>query len=249
MSGRRGLELHRTRALGALFADATALYLRELPAFIAISVAVVVPVELVVSGLGLEQLFSHYDSAPPAGEQALQIAVAYVLTTPLVTAMAAHAMLGIAANRGPTPGRAIAAGLEAFPSLFGAMLLAAAGVALGLLAFLLPGIYLGVRWYLVPQAVVVDGAAGLAALRRSGKLVQGSWWRVLAVGLLSGAAAVVPGVLLQIPFTVAAEAANAQALVLAGAIAAETITTPFVAIVGTLLYFDLRERLRADYRP
>jgi hypothetical protein len=39
--------------------------------------------------------------------------------------------------------------------------------------FILPGVYLAVRWYFVPQAVVIDGARGPAALTRSGQIVRG----------------------------------------------------------------------------
>jgi hypothetical protein len=250
VSARPRVELNRTRDLGALFRDGAGHYLRELPVFLALSAAVVAPVELIVSGIGLEQLSSGYDPSPPAAEQGIQIAVSYLVIVPLVTAMVVHAMLagdrgeGLAAGRAVAAGRSISAGLEAFAPVFAAMLIAGAGVALGLLLFIAPGIYLGVRWYFVPQAVVVDGTRNVGALRRSGELVQGSWWRVLAIGLLAGLAAIVPAALVELPFAAAAESADRDALALLGGIVAETITTPFVAIVATLLYFDLRERRR-----
>src|SRR2546430_16884987 len=68
-------------------------------------------------------------------------------------------------------------GLEAFRPVFGALVIAAAGVVLGLFVFILPGIWLFVRWAFVPQAVVLDGRRGVAALQRSAELVTGSWWR------------------------------------------------------------------------
>ena len=66
-----------------------------------------------------------------------------------------------------------------------AILLAAVGVALGLLLLVIPGIYLAVRWFFVPQAVVVENARGPAALRRSRELTSGTWWRTFGIILLA----------------------------------------------------------------
>ena len=69
------------------------------------------------------------------------------------------------------------------------MLLAALGILLGLL-LIVPGIYLFVRWYFVPQAVVLEGAHGAGALRASGRLVEGAWWRTLGLIVLVNLVAV-----------------------------------------------------------
>ena len=118
--------------------------------------------------------------------------------------------------------------------------MAALGIALGLLALILPGIYLLVRWYFVSQAVVVERLRGVDALRRSGELVQDAWWRTFAIVVLVNVAAAIPGVLILAPLDAAAEAADRQLVSLAGSIAAEILTMPFVALVSTLLFYDLR---------
>ena len=53
------------------------------------------------------------------------------------------------------------------------MVLAALGIALGLI-LIVPGLYLFVRWYFVPQVVVLEGARGTEGLRASGRLHPGS---------------------------------------------------------------------------
>jgi hypothetical protein len=44
------------------------------------------------------------------------------------------------------------------------------------------------------------------------------------------------------PAALLAEAVDLQAVALLGSILAETLTAPFVALVATLLYFDLKAR-------
>jgi hypothetical protein len=122
------------------------------------------------------------------------------------------------------------------------VLIALLGVALGLLALIVPGIYLLVRWSLVIQAVVIDELHGVEALRRSASLVQDSWLRTAGVLLLANLIAFVPAFLILTPLSAAAQAADSQAMVLLGQALAQAIATPFVALVVTLLYYDLRVR-------
>jgi hypothetical protein len=153
-----------------------------------------------------------------------------------------HALLALADGRRPRTGAAITSGLEAFRPIFLAVVISAAGVLLGFIAFVLPGIWLAVRWYFVPQAVVVDGRRGVGALERSAELVKGQWWRVFGVIIFAVIAAGIPGTLIEIPFNLLANSADSSALALLGQIVASAITAPFEALMLTLLYFDLLAR-------
>jgi hypothetical protein len=245
------LELLRTRDLGGLFGTSFTAYLRHFTAFLAIGAAVVIPVQLIVSGIGLGQLTKGYDSTVTAREQIIFAAELYLLISPLVTAMVVHALLAMADGERPRPGAAIMSGLEAFRPVFGAVLLAAAGVVLGLFVFILPGIWLFVRWAFVPQAVVLDGRRGVAALQRSAELVTGSWWRVFGIALFTGIAVAVPAALISFPVDAWAKSADSQAISLVGQMAASVLVTPFQVLMLTLLYFDLlaRHRLPSTVPP
>ncbi len=72
--------------------------------------------------------------------------------------------------------------------------------------------------------------------------MTGSWWRVLAIVILAALAAAVPASLIQIPFDAWAKSADSAALTLAGQIVSSVLTTPFAALLLTLLYFDLLAR-------
>ncbi len=74
-------------------------------------------------------------------------------------------------------------------------------VTLGFLFFIIPGLYLSIRWMFAEMLVVDQGMKPVEALRASSKMTEGEWWKlllfILVVGLLSiiGLAALVVGVL------------------------------------------------------
>lgn len=246
---RQPLELERPRDFSELFNTAIAVYTQNFGTLIAISAAVVIPVNLIVLGLGLEQLFSEYDENPSVAQALIPVLVTSLVTTPLIAAMTVTAMLDLGAGREPSASASIQRGLEFFAPVFLALLLALSGVVLGLALLIIPGIYLAIRWYFVTQSVIVDGARGAAALRRSAELVDGSWWRVLGVTLGAGLIIAVPGAIIGIPFELGAQAAGRTVLSLIGQMLTETITAPFATVMLTLLYFDLRSRHRAAQVP
>jgi hypothetical protein len=137
--------------------------------------------------------------------------------------------------------------LRLAPALLLITLLNALGVLLGLLLFVLPGIWLYVAWAFATPVLLVEGLRGPAALKRSFRLVQGRWWRtfgVLIVGFILAAiiSAVVEAVFLI--GIVVGEDNDALVLVLStiAGIIGLAVTTPFQAALLAVLYFDLRVR-------
>jgi hypothetical protein len=236
------IELDRPRDISALFGDSLGVFFRHAPVFLLLSAAVVVPALLVVQGIGLEQLTASYDESPKLTEQAVPTLVSFLVVSPLITAICIHALRSVAAGGRPGAGRAFVSGFEAFTPIFFAVLLAALGIALGLVLLVIPGIYLFVRWFFVPQAVVIEGARGPDALRRSSAVVQGFWWRTLGLVVLVNLAAILPALVFTAPFAAIADSTDKAVWALVGTICAETITAPFVALLSTLLYYDLRAR-------
>jgi hypothetical protein len=236
------LKLREARDVGALFRESLRVFLSHAWLFILLSAAVVLPVELVVEGIGLEMLTSSYDESPALAESVAPAVVGFLVMTPIITAICIYALHSIAAGAHPSPGQVFVAGFEAFTPLFGAVVLAALGIAIGFLALLLPGVYLAIRWYFVPQAVVIEGARGPAALTRSGQIVEGFWWRTLALVLLANLAIAIPALVLLAPFTAIAASTDEAVWALVGTILATSLTTPFVSLFSTLLYYDLLAR-------
>ena len=240
------IELERPRDVGALLRDSLTVYLRHFGTFLALGALVVVPSELIVSGVGLEQLSSDYDSTPSFAEAAIPAAVSYLVVGPLITAICIHALRSVAGGGSPGAREAIVNGFESFSPIFFAVLLAALGILLGAI-LIIPGIYLFVRWYFVPQAVVLEHTQRAGALRASSRLVEGAWWRTFGLVVLVNVATVLVAVVLAAPFSAAASASDRAIWGLVGQVVAGVVVQPFAALYSTLLYYDLRERKRARY--
>jgi len=117
-------------------------------------------------------------------------------------------------------------------ALLGAVLLA--GIAVGAMAITIIGIpfavYFGVRWFGVPQAVILEAKSPREALSRSSDLVKNTWWRVagilvvlvLIVGAMGGILGITLGL---IPWI-------GESLVM-------MLVAPIGVIGATLLYYDL----------
>ena len=238
----RPLELREQRDVGALFRDALGVFGRHFWLFITLSAAVVIPAELIVEGIGLEMFTSDYDASPSVAEFVVPSIVDFLVVTPCTTAICIYALHQIAAGERPRAGEVLTAGFEAFTPLFAAVVLAAAGIALGFVALILPGIYLFVRWYFVPQSVVIEGVRGTQALSRSGLLVTGFWWRTFGLVVLANIAIAIPGFVLLTPFTAIADSTDRAVWELVGSAVTTSVTAPFVALYSTLLYYDLLAR-------
>jgi hypothetical protein len=105
-----------------------------------------------------------------------------------------------------------------------------------LILLVIPGFFVLTRLIVSVPALVVEGKRGRAALRRSWELVAGYGWKVFGtivlMGLISG---LVSGV-----FAAATDQGwLGQAL---AAALGSVVTGPFVALVLTLVYLDLRAR-------
>jgi hypothetical protein len=234
--------LQRDRDLGRLLDDTVALFRRHAGVALLLAAAVVLPVELLISGVGLGQLTSGYSSKVTTGELVFGSLVPLLITTPLVTGMLVRVVLDHAAGERTPAARAAEAGLAVFGPLLGAVLLATAGIMLGFLALVIPGIFLAVRWVVVAPGVVVEGVRGVGALRRSSALVAGSGWWVLGVMIVLAILTGIAGAVITLPADALGRSADSQAVVLIGGIVAQILTLPFTAFATTLLFFTLRAR-------
>ncbi|HEV2775234.1 MAG TPA: glycerophosphoryl diester phosphodiesterase membrane domain-containing protein [Solirubrobacteraceae bacterium] len=124
-----------------------------------------------------------------------------------------------------------------------------AGVMVGAIAFLLPGIWLYIAWAFALPALLIEGLRGPEALRRSYGLVQGRWWRTFSVIALGFLLAIVISTLARGVFLIGLLISDADALVLAlsalAGIVGLAISAPFQAALLTVLYFDTRVRKEA----
>lgn len=124
--------------------------------------------------------------------------------------------------------------------------LAVLGVMLGLVALVVPGIFLYVAWSVAYPVLFVEDLRGHRALGRSLRLVRGRWWPTCGALVVSF---ILAGVISSIfTFGVGLLAFFDDSLLslvvfsTLGTIIASALTTPFQAAIVALLYFDLRVR-------
>ncbi|OEV08551.1 hypothetical protein AN218_25965 [Streptomyces nanshensis] len=139
------------------------------------------------------------------------------------------------------------------------------GIALllvGMLAGLVAAVWIWVRFSLAAPALMLEKQGVISAMRRSAKLVRGSWWRVFGVQLLATILVVIVASVIQMPATLIGTVVSGQGVsafaeaaptmswsyliaVGIGAVIASTVTFPIRAGVTALLYLDMRIRREA----
>jgi hypothetical protein len=231
------LDLTRHRSLGEIVTDAFGLFGAHSGVFFTATLLVVAPVTVLVDGVWGRMLADGVDANGPAAATLVSTVLTTMVIPPLVTAVHVGAVLGLGQGVVPTLGGVLRPALALYAPLLAVVLLFTLGVLGGLVLLIVPGIWLSVRWYFGPQVVVVEGLRGMEALRRSGELVAGRWWRVFATLLVLGLlTALMAGVV------TAAVGAAGNALVYVVVLALmQSVALSVAALGGTLLFFDLRE--------
>lgn len=95
-----------------------------------------------------------------------------------------HALSKIKEGQNPTYSEAISMGIRNWGRLFVARFVAGLLILLGLVALVVPGIILFVRYALLDPTVVLEGAAPSEARRKSVELTSGLRWQIFGAGLL-----------------------------------------------------------------
>jgi hypothetical protein len=120
--------------------------------------------------------------------------------------------------------------------LIGLALLVGLVVAGGLILLIIPGIIFAVFLSMAVPAFIVERLGVTASMSRSWNLVKGNWWHTLGVIIVAAIIArVVTSILAAIGGT------SFFGVWIMSAIG-QIITAPFVALVGVVLYIDLRSR-------
>jgi hypothetical protein len=203
--------------------------------FVGLALLVVVPYELVVLAVTHQPpLGTAHESAGTAVTLGL---IDVALIGPLVSALYVSAVRTIGASGRPRLIAVAAQGLVPLPVVAAAQIVAALGIAVGLFAFIVPGVVIAVRLAVVAQVAAIERTDWLGALRRSFALTRGNGIHVFGVILV---AAIVDLVLAAGGGAATSSLARPGQVVVG--IAVVTIARSFAAMVTAVLYFDLIAR-------
>lgn len=235
------LDLHERREAGELIAATFALFREHATVFFTLSLILVAPVTIVVDGIWGRALADGADATVPPAATITSVLLQAIVIAPAATAL--HAVCVDALARGEELHlRQVFRG--AAPSLaraVGAVALAGIGIGVGLLALIVPGIYVAVRWYVAAVAATLEGHGPVAALRRSAELVADRWWATFGRLLL---AAIAFGLVALVGQLVAV-ATGSGALFVSLLAITQAVAVSLSALFATLLFHDLRARRTA----
>jgi hypothetical protein len=110
-------------------------------------------------------------------------------------------------------------------------------ILIGLIALIVPGLYLITIWSVFVPVIVIERTPGLGSLARSRELVRGNGWQVFAVLFVLF---VLVGVVTLAAGAAAASASTAVGIVVQ--VVLGVLTAPLSALAAAVLYFDLGGR-------
>jgi hypothetical protein len=121
-------------------------------------------------------------------------------------------------------------------SIIGAGILAGLGIVLGLILFIVPGLYLLTIWSLIVPAIVLEGKPAMESFGRSRELVRGNGWNVFGVIVLTVLIVIAISIVVSLVFFwVPGEAFRS----FVQSVVQNTLAYPFMALAWTLVYFAL----------
>lgn len=178
--------------------------------------------------------------------QAVLLTVLFqVLATGFVT-ITAHRLVASELSGAPLgTGGAVARAFARLLTLLVAGVLGFFSVALGLVALIIPGLWLAGGLTMVSSVIALEEVGPIDALRRSLSLVRGRWWQtvgfVLLVGLLGSIAAQLVQ-LVALPVLGAGGIGIGDGLGFVVLVIVQGMVVAAIAVMMTLWYVDLRAR-------
>jgi hypothetical protein len=142
-------------------------------------------------------------------------------------------------------GETFAAAREHLGSVIVAGILAAIGIIVGLILLIVPGLVLMTWWAVIVPTIVLENRSAGESFTRSRELVRGYGWAVFGVIVLVLLLLIGFQIVLSLIFSPLAD--WLQSFV--SQIVSGTLTSPFIAVVLTLLYFRLRAAKEPEAAP
>ena len=183
---------------GAPVAAAFRLYRRYPLLFFGLAAGVIVPFDLIVLGTTGAGPVTYGPAS--AGEQVTDGVLEWILVAPLISALHVHAVADVRRGEEPRFGSVARRGLTVLPVVAAVTIMAGLGVVLGLIALIVPGIILALRWSVVAQAAAIDHEGWLPALRRSAELTRECYGRIILFFLILAFIIGIPTIVLQAQF-------------------------------------------------
>jgi hypothetical protein len=121
------------------------------------------------------------------------------------------------------------------PALIVAGLLAGIAIGIGLLLFVVPGLYLLTIWSLIVVVIVLEGRSASESFSRSREIVRGHGWSVFGLVIITAILVGIASGLIQLVFSPLPDFLDTWL----GSLIAHSLTVPFMAAALTVAYYRL----------
>jgi hypothetical protein len=233
------IEIDRPRSAWELLRATFTLFLRFPWLFLMLAAIVVIPFDAIEVLAGP---FGPRHGPVRAVLELLLFIADFTLVLPLISALHVHAVDDVRQGRKPEIGSVARRGAATLPVVSIAAAVSWLGIMAGLLALVVPGVLLFLRWSVVAQAATLRGKSWRDALSWSRSLTRdGHYPHIFAVFLLVVLVTSIPGFLVSL--AVGFHATVASFLVDS---AIGIPASSFSALAIGLLYFDLSARHKAE---
>jgi hypothetical protein len=242
----REAALPRPMGIGEILSTALQLYRRHWRTLLAIAAVVVVPLTLLQYLLG-DLVRTRGETTRngvvvetaswSVGIAGLLAALAAILMYLVLTGAITRAVAAEVAGADPSVEQSYRFGFHRLGSVLLVSVLVGLATIGGLILFIIPGIYIGLRLAVSIEALVVEGRRGTQAMGRSWELVGGHWWHAFGTLVVAGLLTGILNAVITAPFGATGWFVQAVA-----AAVATVVTLPYGVLVGVLLYLDLRAR-------
>ena len=131
------------------------------------------------------------------------------------------------------------------PALIAAGILAALGIGIGLILFIVPGLFLLTIWSMLVPVIVVEGRSAGESFTRSREVVRGHGWPVFGLILITFITIGIASALIRLVFAPLPDFLDNWL----GSLVAHSLTVPFAAAALTTAYFKLTASVAAPVLP
>jgi hypothetical protein len=131
------------------------------------------------------------------------------------------------------------------PSLIVGGILAGIGIAIGLILFIVPGLFLLTIWSMLVAVIVIEGKSAGEAFGRSREIVRGHGWAVFGLIIVTFVLVAVASGVITLLFAPLPEFFDTWL----GSLFAHSLTVPFAAAALTTAYFQLTAPAPAAAEP
>jgi hypothetical protein len=230
------LDLDNPRTIPEIIFTTLRVLLRYAPLLLGLAAIVVVPYEVVII---LVAKTGDLGASTRGTERKLLIllAVQVLIVQPLLASFQAYALLMIGKRERPGFVEILRRSAPVLLNVIAAEIIAGIVITIGFFLFLIPGIYMLVRYTVVAQSAAIERLDWPTALRRSMDLSHANWWRIFGVMLLGG---IVNATVQSIGGALVSSGVNPGSVIV-GLICA-LLTLTFSSLLSAVLYFDLRAR-------